>query len=509
MNARWNFDLFIDGKWTPSDGSATLDVIDPATEESIGQVPEATTKDAVRAIEAARKAFDEGPWPWMKPRERAAALVRMAEVLERRSAELRELIVAETGSTGFVTDFFQAGGAVGMFRSNAEQIVHAVGWVDSSPPTGGPTGMGGGAIIREPVGVVAAITPFNFPFTLNVVKSAPALAAGCTVVLKPHQWTPLDAFMIAQAAEEAGLPPGVFNVITGAGEVGDELTGNPMVDMVTFTGSTATGRRIMANAAGTIKKLQLELGGKSATVVLDDVPESYVASIGFGAVLTHAGQGCVLQTRLVLPERFLEAYKEGVTQARAAVKIGDPRDPATTLGPLIRERQRERVEDYTQSAIDDGAEIFIGGKRPEGLPTGFYYEPTVYVARNDMRVAQEEIFGPCLTVVPYSGDDAEGVRIANDTIYGLGGGVVSGSTSHAFNIARQIRAGSVSAQGVAAGAASIGTGPGDGQGPGWGTSSAGFGQQGAFGGYKQSGIGREWGKLGVEEFCEIKSLAWS
>jgi acyl-CoA reductase-like NAD-dependent aldehyde dehydrogenase len=314
--------------------------------------------------------------------------------------------------------------------------------------------------------------------------------------------------MIAEAAEEADLPPGVFNVITGASEVGDELTGNPMVDMVTFTGSTATGRRIMANAAGTVKKLQLELGGKSAQVVLDDVPESYVASIGFGAVLTHAGQGCVLQTRLVLPERFIDAYREGVVKARAAVKIGDPRDPAATMGPLIRERQRQRVEGYTQSAIDEGAEIMVGGKRPEGFPKGFYYEPTVYVARNDMRVAQEEIFGPCLTVVPYSGEDAEGVRIANDTIYGLGGGVVSGSTSHAFNVARQIRAGSVTAQGVPT-SPPVSTGPGDGQGPGWGPSMAGFGQEGAFGGYKQSGLGREWGRLGVEEFCEIKSLAWS
>ena len=205
----------------------------------------------MRAIEAARKAFDEGPWPWMKPAERAAKLIRMAEILESRGAELRELIVAETGSTGFITDFVQAGGSIGMFRSNADHVQHSVEWLEMGPPTGGPTSVGGSAIIREPIGVVAAITPFNFPFMLNVVKSAPALAAGCTVVLKPHPWTPLDAFFIAQVAEEAGIPPGVFNVITGHGEVGDELTSNPMVDMVTFTGSTATGRRIMASAAPT------------------------------------------------------------------------------------------------------------------------------------------------------------------------------------------------------------------------------------------------------------------
>ncbi|MGH7821628.1 MAG: aldehyde dehydrogenase family protein, partial [Candidatus Binatia bacterium] len=287
MPRHWRYDLFIDGEWTPGEGSGVIDVIDPATEEGIGQVPEATPKDAIRAIQAARRAFDEGPWPWMKPRQRAAVLVKMAESLERRAAELRELIVAETGAIGFVLDGYQAGGVIPLFRSNAAQIVHAVHWVEANPPTGGPTGITGSALIREPVGVVAAITAFNFPFFLNVVKTAPALAAGCTVVLKPHPWTPLDAFLIAQAAEEAGLPPGVLNVIPGGAEVGEELAGNPMVDMVSFTGSTATGRRIMANAATTVKKLHLELGGKSAQVVLDDVPEAAVANIGFGQVLTH------------------------------------------------------------------------------------------------------------------------------------------------------------------------------------------------------------------------------
>jgi aldehyde dehydrogenase (NAD+) len=508
MPQHWTYDLFIGGAWTSGARTNVIDVIDPATEELIGQVPEATPKDAVNAIVAAREAFDEGPWPWMKPRERAAVLVKMAECLERRAAELRELLVAQTGSAGFIVDAYQAGGATGMFRSNAEQIVHAVDWVEAGPPTGGPRGIASSAVIREPVGVVAAITPFNFPYMLNVLKVAPALAAGCTVVLKPHSWTPLDAFMIAQAAEEAGLPPGALNVITGGAEVGEELTGNPMVDMVTFTGSTATGRRIMANAASTIKKLQLELGGKSAQVVLEDVPEPVVANIGFGAVLTHCGQGCALPTRLVLPEKFLDAYKKGVRKARERVVIGDPRDPKTTLGPLIREQQRTRVEGYTQSAIEEGAEILIGGRRPDGLRKGFYYEPTVYIGTNDMRVAREEIFGPCLTVIPYSGDDAEAVRIANDSPYGLAGMVMSANSSRAFNVARQIRAGAVSATGVST-AASISTGPGAGQGPGWGTSPAGPGQQGAFGGYKQSGIGREWGKLGIEEFCEIKSLSWS
>ena len=325
----WDYELYIDGQPAPSDGDGRITVLDPATEEVIGQVPDATPKDASRAIAAARRAFDEGPWPWTKPSERAAVLVRMAEILESRSAELRELIVAETGSTGFMTDIVQAGGSIGMFRSNAAEVEHVVEWVESGAPTAGATGMSGSVLVREPVGVVGAITPFNFPFMLNVVKTAPALAAGCTVVLKPHPWTPLDVFMIAQAAGEAGLPPGVLNVITGHGDVGEEMATSRLVDMIAFTGSTATGRRIMANASGTMKRLQLELGGKSAQVVLGDVSEDFARSIGFGEVLVHCGQGCVLQTRLLLPEHLLDAYRVG----------------GGSCCPVDNDRRSERSED--------------------------------------------------------------------------------------------------------------------------------------------------------------------
>jgi aldehyde dehydrogenase (NAD+) len=504
----WNFDLYIDGKWTAGEAGGTIEVINPATEDVIGVVPEASTKDAVHAIEAARKAFDEGPWPYTKPAERAAALVRMAEYLESHGAELRELIVAETGTVGFLTDYVQAGGSIGMFRSNATQAEHLLEWVEAGAPTAGPNGMTGSALFREPVGVVGAITPFNFPFMLNVVKVAPALAAGCTVVLKPHPWTPLDAFLIARAAEEAGIPPGVLNVITGHGEVGDELTSSPMVDMIAFTGSTATGRRIIANGAPTVKRYQLELGGKSAQVLLDDVSEDHARSIGFGSTLTHCGQGCILATRLLLPEHLLDAYKEGVAAAALEVNIGDPLDPSTNLGPLIREQQRARVEGYVASGIEQGAELLTGGRRPEGFEKGFFYEPTVFIGTNDMRIAQEEIFGPVFTVVPYSGTDEDAVRIANDSIYGLGGGVEARSTARAFNVARRIRAGTVLAQGVGEGPGDD-VGPGGGQGPGWGETMAGIGQSGAFGGFKQSGVGREWGTLGLEEFTEVKAIHWS
>jgi acyl-CoA reductase-like NAD-dependent aldehyde dehydrogenase len=503
----WDYELFVDGTWTSEEAVGSIEVIDPTTEGVIGTVPDAGTKTAVRAIEAARRAFDQGPWPWMKPEERAAKLVRMAEILESRAGELRELITAETGSVGWMNDAIQGFGSIGMLRSNAALVEHSFGWIENGPPTGGPTALGGSAIVREPIGVVAAITPFNFPFMLNVVKVAPALAVGCTVVLKPHPWTPLDAMLLAEAAAEADIPPGVLNVITGHGEVGDELTSNPMVDMVTFTGSTATGRRIMASAAPTVKKLQLELGGKSAQVVLGDVSEDYARTIGFGQVLAHCGQGCVLQTRVLLPEHLLPAYKEGLEAMRPFITIGDPRDDANVLGPLIREEQRARVEGYVRSGLDEGAELLCGGQRPAGLDTGFFYEPTVFVSSNDTRIAQEEIFGPVLTVVPYSGDDAEAVRLANDSIYGLGGGVVGASAPRAFNVGRQIRAGLVQVQTVD-GAAVDDLGPGAGQGPGWGAHQKGIGQTGAFGGYKQSGLGREWGRHGLEDFTEIKSLIW-
>ena len=508
MGAPWNYDLFIDGQWVKGGGGDPIVVIDPSTEGPIGAVESGSVDDARRAIAAARRAFDDGPWPYMKPKERGAVLKRLAEILDARQPELRELIVAETGCAGFMVDAVQCGGAIGIGHYNAEQAQDLVSWVESGPPTGGPTGMAGSALVREPVGVVAAITPFNFPFMLNMVKVMPALAVGCTVVLKPHPWTPLDAFEIARAAEEAGLPPGVLNVITGHAEVGDELTGSPAVDMVTFTGSTATGRRIMSRCGDQIKRVQLELGGKSAAVLLDDVPEEYARQYGFGAVLTHCGQGCALQTRLLMPERLLDAYLEGVRAIAPGIKVGDPRDPETVLGPLVREQQRERVEGYIESGLEQGATLVTGGKRPDGLTKGFFYEPTVFVGTNDMRIAQEEIFGPVLTVIPYSGSDEDAVRIANDSIYGLSGGVIAANTARAFNVARRIRTGTVTAGGVGhPNAAELG--PGGGQGPGWGAPMAGIAQGGAFGGFKQSGIGREWGRHGLEDFTEVKSISWS
>jgi aldehyde dehydrogenase (NAD+) len=507
MNPR-SYELFIDGKWTPGKGDGVIDVIDPATEEWIGQVSEGGVDEATRAVAAARKAFDDGPWPYMEPRERSRILTRFADVLESRKADLNELLIAETGCLPWLADVVQVGGAIESVRYNAEAAVHEVRWTESAPPRGGPTVLTGEVIVREPVGVVAAITPFNFPFFLNLVKVVPALAVGCTVVLKPHPWTPMDAFEIARAAEEAGVPPGVLNVITGGAEVGNHLTSDPGVDMVTFTGSTPTGRAIMASASDTVKKLQLELGGKSARIVLDDITEDDAAALGFGAALVHSGQGCELQTRLLLPESLLEPFLVGLREQAAAISVGDPREPGTTVGPLIREAQRERVESYVAAGVAEGAEVAVGGQRTAGKDKGFFYDPTVLIGcRNDMRVCQEEIFGPVLTVVTYNGED-EAVRIANDSIYGLSGGVVSSNTARAFNVARQIRSGKVgvTTTGVSG---TTDNGPGHGQGPGWGPIPSGAGISGAFGGYKQSGVGREWGRSGLEEFTELKWISWS
>jgi len=365
--------------------------------------------------------------------------------------------------------------------------------VEPGLPAPGMTGLGGNILVREPAGVVGAITPFNYPFQLNLFKATPALAAGCTIVLKPHPWTPLDAFEIARAATDAGVPAGVLNVVPGGAEAGSGLTGSPMVDVITFTGSTPTGRRIMASAAGTIKRVKLELGGKSARIVLGDVSEAYAATIGFTDVLAHCGQGCVLESRLLLPERLREAYVDGVHKAFADVRIGDPRDEATTLGPLIRAAHRDRVDELVRSGVAEGARVLVGGKRPADQPRGYFYEPTVLMdARNDMRVAQEEIFGPVLTVIGYDGTDTEAVRLANDSIYGLAGGVVSSDTSRAFNVARRIRTGMISVQTEVRG--SVVPAAGDPQGPGWGAHPGPIGSSGAFGGFKQSGIGRGVGR---------------
>ena len=296
MSERWTFESYIDGAWTAGEATGEYEVVNPATEAVIGTVPRATVGDARAAIGAARRAFDEGPWPWMTVPERAAAVGRFADALDGRRKEIADLLTAEVGMVASLEPI-QVGEGLLAAHYCADYVEHGVEWEHLFPPTVTPASMGGRIIVREPIGVVGAITPFNFPFMLDMWKVAPALAVGCTVVLKPHPWTPLQSFVIAQAAEEACIPPGVLNVVVGDADIGDELTGSPLVDCIGFTGSTATGKRILERAASTVKKVQLELGGKSAQVVLPDVPPEIVATLGASGVITHCGQGCVLPTR--------------------------------------------------------------------------------------------------------------------------------------------------------------------------------------------------------------------
>ncbi len=511
MAEHWKFDSFIDGAWTSGTATETLEVVNPATEEVIGTVPLATAQDTQAAIGAARRAFDDGPWPWMTVPERARVIKRLATELDARRAEIAQLLTAEVGMVASL-EGIQVGEGLGAAHYCADWVEHALDWEQRFGPTVGTASMGGRIIVREPVGVVGAITPFNFPFMLDMWKVAPALAVGCTMVLKPHPLTPLQAFVIAQAAEAAGVPPGVLNVVAGGAEVGHEMVSSAQVDCIAFTGSTSTGKQIVKVAADTVKKVQLELGGKSAQLVLPDVPDEIVGTLGAQGVIVHCGQGCGLPTRMLLHESQLDAFVAGAEQSVPNISIGDPSDPTIALGPLISAAQRERVETYVASGIELGAVLVVGGRRPAHLDKGFFYEPTIFVgASNDMRIAQEEIFGPVLTVLTYKTEE-EAIRIANDSVYGLAGVVMAMTSARAFNVARQIRSGNLNAVGIGAmlsPPAEGATNPGAGRGPGWGGGGP-VGMGGTvWGGYKQSGQGREWGKYGFEEFTELKSITWN
>lgn len=479
--------LYIDGKWTEGTGTEQLTVINPATEEVVGTVPEASVADMVEAITAARTAFDEGPWPRTSPNERAAVLTRMGEIMQRRYDEIVELNIAEAGTTRMLANFLQVGVPLGAWMDTATRVLPRYDFDQPAAPNVIPgLGIGQGIVTREPYGVAALITPFNFPFLLNVFKLAPALAAGCTTVLKPSPYTPFEALLFAEIAEEAGLPPGVLNVVTGDLAASEELTRNRMVDLVSFTGSDAVGRKVYSQAADTLKKVVLELGGKSANIICADADLGAVAQDVIMNFTVHCGQGCALLTRTLVHESIHDDLVAALTGALGHVTVGDPADPATMMGPLIREQQRARVEGLIRAASDEGADLAFGGGRPAGLDKGFFVEPTLFTGvRNDMRIAREEVFGPVGVVIPFRDED-EAIRIANDSDYGLGGGVWSADTVKALGLARRMRTGGVSING----------------------GGVGLSQHVPFGGYKQSGLGREWGSWGLEEFLQHKTIQW-
>jgi aldehyde dehydrogenase (NAD+) len=485
-----SYQLFIDGRYVESSGDATSAVTNPATEEQIGLVPVGTVADARRAVAAARTAFDEGPWGRSTPQQRARVLGAMADIMTRRYPELVDLNIAEAGSIRPLAEFLQVGVPIEHLRDFAERLLYKYDFETPQQPyvgAGGLAGIGQGIVQREAIGVASLITPYNFPLFLNVFKLAPALAAGCTVILKPSPDTPLEALILGEIADEAGLPPGVLNIVTGDLEASAELTTNPAIDMVSFTGSDAVGRKVYTQASDTLKRVVLELGGKSANILFEDADVEKALPQIVMNFTTHAGQGCSLQTRTLVHESIFDDVVNGVKTALDHIKVGNPADPTVTMGPLISAAQRGRVEALIKIGLDEGGQIAYGGGRPAGLDKGFYVEPTVFVdLDNSKTLARREVFGPVSVIMPFSGDE-EAIRIANDSEFGLGGGVWSKDTVRALNVARRIRTGQVTINGGGGG---------------------GLSPYSPFGGYKHSGLGREWGAAGLEEYLQTKSILW-
>ena len=464
--------LYINGEWRLPSGKNAIDVVSPSTEEVIGRIPEGTSADVDAAVAAARVAFDS--WSQTAASERAALLQKIHEGLKARADEIGRTIASEVGMPLKLATRIQAGSPIATFGMYARMLASFAfeEKIENS------------IVLREPVGVVSCITPWNYPLHQIAAKVAPALAAGCTVVLKPSEVAPLNAFLLAEVIHAAGVPKGVFNLVTGYGTVaGEALAKHPEVDMISFTGSTRAGKRVSELAAASVKRVALELGGKSASVILEDADLAAAVKSTVNVCFLNSGQTCSAHTRLLVPEsRYAEAAKIAV-EAAAGFTLGDPFDEATKLGPLVSRTQRERVRNYIRKGIEEGAELLSGGpEAPSGLDKGWYVRPTVFGRVNPKStIAQEEIFGPVLVIVAYRNED-EAVKIANDTIYGLAGGVWSGDEEHAKRVARRMRAGQVDING----------GP--------------FNLQAPFGGYKQSGHGRELGRFGLEEFLEYKSL---
>jgi aldehyde dehydrogenase (NAD+) len=477
--------LYIDGQWVDASSDAGLEVVNPATEAVIGQVAQASVPDIDRAVAAARRAFDEGPWPWLSPRERSDRLSRFVQTLADRRAEIVDLIIAEAGAARPIAEAFQFDAPL-KFASWFAERAATFPYEDPLPVQSGPRGLGQGVIRKEPVGVVAAITAFNYPLYLNLAKVAPALAVGNTVVLKPSPYTPLEALVLGEIAEAADLPPGVLNVVTGDAAESEHLTTHPDVDMVSFTGSDVVGKKIMGQAADGLKKVVLELGGKSPNIVFEGAHVGRFAAAAAYTFTIHAGQGCALPTRIMAERSVYDEVVEGLTAALAKVKVGDPADPSVTMGPLIREAQRARVERYVAAGTAEGARLACGGGRPAGLARGFFIEPTLFAdVDNSMTVAQDEIFGPVGVVIPFEGEE-EAVAIANDTRFGLSASIWHPKPTRAYELAKRIRAGTVTINGG-------GGGPSP-----WAP----------FGGYKQSGIGTEFGDYGMLEFIQLKAVSW-
>ncbi|MEV5576483.1 aldehyde dehydrogenase [Spirillospora sp. NPDC052269] len=467
--------LFIGGGWTAPAGTGVIDVVSPHTEEVVGRVPDGTEADMDRAVQAARLAFDHGPWPRMTPAERAEVLGRLSTIYAERQQEMADLITVEMGSPILFSIFGQAALPQMVLQYYADLAVDFT-WEDERPGMLGPV-----TVTREPVGVVAAIYPWNVPQFTLMLKLAPALVAGCTVVAKPSPEAPLDAYLLAEWAREAGLPDGVLNIVPAGREVGAYLVSHPGVDKVAFTGSTAAGRSIGEACGRLLRPATLELGGKSAAIVLEDADLGTTIEGFKMAALMNNGEACAAQTRILAPRSRYAEIADALGEMVSALTVGDPSDYATEIGPLVARRQQDRVENYIRIGQDEGAKIIAGGlDRPHDR--GWYVAPTVFGdVTNDMRIAREEIFGPVLALLPYDTED-DAVRIANNSDYGLGGSVWTADVSHGVEVARRIRTGSC------------------------GVNLYVLDPNTPFGGYKDSGLGRELGPEGLTAYLEHKSI---
>jgi aldehyde dehydrogenase (NAD+) len=478
--------LYINGEWVRV--SDAEPVINPADESVIAMAPVGNTELVSDAIQAARDAFDKGPWPRLKQAERQAKLTEFLDAIDRRKAEILQLIVAEAGSTQMLAQYVQYGipmdHARHMVAVSSRPAVTPLP-VEATPNAQGTITLGAGVISREPVGVVAAISPYNFPFFLNIGKIIPALAVGCTVVLKPSPYTPFEALILGEIADEVGLPKGTLNIVTGDVVASALLTSDKRVDLVHFTGSDKVGAMIQAQAAPNLIRCVMELGGKSALIVRSDA-DLNIAAMAASSFCTHSGQGCALPTRHLVHNAVREQFVETLKGMMSQIKIGNPIDPSVSFGPLIRDVARKRSEEYVDIALSEGATLVTGGKRPSGFDKGFYFEPTLFDnVANSSRLAQEEVFGPIGAVIGFD-TDKEAIALANDSDFGLSGGIFSANVGLAYEMALQIRTGGVSING----------------------GSGKMSSHAPFGGIKRSGYGREYGEEGLNEFTYIKSIGF-
>lgn len=470
--------LFIDGTWTKPATDQQLEVVSPHTEQVVARVPEGTTADIDAAVAAARRAFDEGPWPRMSPQERIDVVQAFSGLYAAKLGEMAEIISTEMGSPISFSSLAQSP-APWMQIEAFLAIAREFPWESKRPGA-----LGADVLVRhEPVGVVAAIPPWNVPQFTIMSKVVPALLAGCTVVVKPAPETPLDGYLMAELLQEAGVPAGVVNIVAAGREAGEHLVSHPGVDKVAFTGSTAAGRRIGAICGEQLKRCSLELGGKSAAIVLDDADvAATLEGLKFVGVM-NSGQACVAQTRVLVSRDRHDEFAAQLASAIGGMKVGDPLDPATEIGPMVAQRQQERVEKYIALGQEEGAELLTGGLgMPEGLSSGWYVRPTVFAGvDNRMRIAQEEIFGPVLSVIPYDDVD-DAVRIANDSDYGLAGTVWTADEEAGLDVARRVRTGT------------------------YGVNTYTMDFAAPFGGFKASGVGREFGPEGLAQYTELKSV---